>query len=110
MTGGVGYKSSLTEYVINKINESEIAKQQRENKKINVFTGLEFNEKNQDLNIANLPEAPKAYLSSLSQEELAKIMQSYTENNNATYEGNLTKLGAVDLEEPSRNILISKKL
>ena len=41
------------------------------------------------------------YMASLSEEELAELMQQYTENANATYEGNLEKLGVVDLENPS---------
>ena len=40
--GGVGYKHELTKYVINKINESSIVKEQKSNEKINVFTGMEF--------------------------------------------------------------------
>ena len=40
--GGIGYKSELSEYVINKINKSAIVKQQMENESINVFTGEEF--------------------------------------------------------------------
>lgn len=102
-TGGIGYKSSLKEYVINKINESEIAKEQIDNEKINVFTGLEFSESNQEFNYSNLPDEQKAYISTLSQAELAEFMKTYSENNNATYEGNLEKLGVVDLSKPSRN-------
>lgn len=100
-TGGIGYKSSLKEYVINKINESEIAKEQKENEKINVFTGLEFSENNEGFNYANLPDEQKAYIATLSQEELAELMRTYSENNNSTYEGNLEKLGVVDLSKPS---------
>ena len=39
---GVGYTKELTEYVINKINESDIAKEQTQNKEINVFTNDVF--------------------------------------------------------------------
>lgn len=42
-TGGVGYNSNLTEYIINKINDSKIVKEQKNNENINVFTGSEFN-------------------------------------------------------------------
>ena len=41
-SGMIGYNKELKEYVINKINEAEIVEQQKENPKINVFTGLEF--------------------------------------------------------------------
>lgn len=39
---GIGYTRELSEYVINKINDSKIAKEQLENKEINVFTGEKF--------------------------------------------------------------------
>ena len=44
VNGMIGYTKELKEYVINKINESEIVKEQKENQNINVFTGLEFPE------------------------------------------------------------------
>ena len=59
----LAYTHELTEYLINKINESEIAKAQLANPEIDVFTGAAF------------------------------------ENN--SYESNVTKLGIVDLENPS---------
>lgn len=42
--GMIGYTKELKEYVINKINETEIVKEQKENPNINVFTGIEFPE------------------------------------------------------------------
>ena len=39
---GVGYTKELSEYIINKINDSEIAKEQLANKDINVFTNEAF--------------------------------------------------------------------
>lgn len=41
-TDYVGYKTDLTQEVINKINASAIVKEQKENKAINIFTGKEF--------------------------------------------------------------------
>lgn len=101
VTGGIGYKSELKEYVINKINESEIAKEQKENQKINVFTGLEFSEDQKSFDYNSLSNEEKAYISSLNQEELADLMKTYSENSDATYEMNLNKLGIVNEEEPS---------
>jgi len=72
--GGVGYTHDLTEYVINKINASKIAKEQTANKEINVFTGKEFG------------------MSDIAYEGL-----TYS----SSYEGNLLALGIVDLENPS---------
>lgn len=42
--GVIGYTEELTTYVINAINESEIAKEQRANTKVNVLTGQPFDE------------------------------------------------------------------
>ena len=63
VTNGVGYTKELTEYVINKINNSKIVKEQKENKEINIFTNSKF-----------------------------EGLESY--------ENNLIKMGAVNLEEP----------
>lgn len=43
--GEIGYLKTLKEHVINKINEQEIVKEQKENPEINVFNGLEFPKK-----------------------------------------------------------------
>ena len=72
--GGIGYTHDLTEYVINRINESKIAKAQRNNANVNVFTGQEFG-------IGSMTYGDIPYVS--------------------TYEGNLLSLGIVDLESPS---------
>lgn len=97
--GGVLYTSDLTKHVINKINESEIAKEQLNNSKLNIFTNSEFTGK--EFNMNDLSNSEKAYLSSLSQEKLAEVIKNYQENATATYETNLKKLGIVDLEKPS---------
>ena len=104
LTGSmIGYTKQLKEHVINKINESEIVKEQKENKDINIFTGMKFPEKNENtkFDYANLTSEQKAYISKLSSEELAKVMQSFSENQNATYEDNLETLGVVDLNKTS---------
>ena len=97
--GGVFYTKELTEYVINKINESEIAQAQLANKNTNIFTNSEF--RNEEFDINNLTHEEQAYLASLSQSELAEVLANYQENASATYESNLEKLGIVDLNKPS---------
>ena len=99
--GMVGYTKELKEYVINKINSQEIVMKQKENPNINVFTGTEFTPSNTSFSYANLTNEQKAYLAGLSQEELAKVMETYTKNANATYDSNLETLGVVDLDSPS---------
>ena len=102
MSGTIGYTKELTEHVINKINDAEIVKEQKENPDINVFTGIEFPEDtDKRFDFSSLTDEQRMYMASLSEEELAELMQQYTENASATYEGNLEKMGVVDLERPS---------
>jgi len=98
-SGVIGYTKALSEYTINKINDSKIAKEQLENKKINVFTGLEFSD-NASFEINSLTKEQQKYLASLSQEELAEVIKGYTDNAASTYETNIQKLGVVELDNP----------
>lgn len=41
-SGGIGYKSELTDYIINSVNASQIVKEQMANPDISVFTGKKF--------------------------------------------------------------------
>ena len=102
-TGTIGYTKELTEYAIDKTNESQIVKEQKEDETINVFTGLEFSESSKDKTIdySTLSAEQKAYISSLSSEELAQLMSAYAQNSEATYESNLQTLGVVDKESPA---------
>ncbi len=97
--GGIMYTKELTEYVIKKINESTIAKEQLANKNINIFTNKEFS--NEEFNFNNLSKEEQAYLASLSQSELTEILENYQENAKATYDSNLKKIGIVNLDKPS---------
>lgn len=97
--GMIGYTHALTEYLINKINEEEIVKEQLANKEINVFTGSEFST-DSSFDIKNLSKEQLAYLQSLSQAELAEYMKNYSDNMTSSYEENISKLGIADLEDP----------
>ena len=101
-TGLIGYTKELKEYVINKTNESEIVKEQKADIDTNVFTGLKFpnTDESKTFNYSQLSNEQKLAMSKLSNEELAKMMETYTENTNASYDSNLKKLGAVDLSNP----------
>lgn len=102
VSGMIGYTKELKEYVINKVNESEIVKEQKADENKNVFTGLEFPEETSGkFDYSTLSNEQKAYMATLSEAELAELMEAYTANASATYEGNLTKLGVVDLKSPS---------
>ena len=99
-TGGVLYTKELTEYVINSINESEIAKEQKENTEINILTGHTFGN-GKEFNINDLTYEQKMYLSTLSPEEVKTFVDSYNKQAYSTYESVLVEIGAVDLEKPS---------
>ena len=72
------------------------------NPDINVFTGLAFpNEDSKTFDYSQLSDEQRAQLAMLSTEELAEIMETYSNNVNASYDGNLELLGAVDLNKPS---------
>ena len=103
MTGGIGYLKDLKEYVINKSNEAQIVKEQKENPEVNVFTGLDFptDEEKKEFSYNNLSTEQKMAMANLSSEELAKVMETYNENADASYETNLEKLGAIDLNSPT---------
>ncbi|MBO5476707.1 MAG: ABC transporter ATP-binding protein/permease [Clostridia bacterium] len=101
--GVIAYTKDLEEHMIEKINEAEIVKEQLANEKVNVFTGLEFNEEetSKTFDISSLTQDQQMYLMSLSQQELANVMAAYAENANATFESTLDKMGYVKLEQPS---------
>lgn len=104
--GGVLYTNDLEEYVINKINEAEIVKEQKENPDVNVITGLEFSD--EEFNIDNLSPEQQQYLASLPPEQLAEIIEIYRDQANATYESTLLKLGSVNLDKPSAIYIYAK--
>lgn len=97
--GGILYTSDLENHVIDKINNSDIVKEQKDNSKVNVITGLEFS--NEEFSMEKLSNEQKMYLSSLPPEELATLISNYKEQSEATYESTLKKLGSVDLDKPS---------
>ena len=75
-TGGIGYRPELKQYVINKINKSEIAKEQKENEKINVFTGLEFSETQKSFDYNSLSAEEKAYIRNTKPSRTSRITES----------------------------------
>ena len=101
--GEIGYLKTLKEYVINKINEQEIVKEQKENPEINVFNGLEYPKKGEDgkFDYNSLTEEQRTMLSSLDANQIQLMMEAYEQNENASYDKNLETLGVVDLAKPS---------
>ncbi len=104
--GGILYTNELEEYVINKINEAEIVKQQKENQNVNVITGLEFS--NEEFSIEDLTQEQKIYLQTLPAEQLAELVSKYKEQSESTYESVLKDLGSVEIDKPSGIYLYAK--
>ncbi len=101
VTSGVGYTKYLKEYVINKSNEAQIVKEQKDNKEVNVFSGLKFPTEDESFSMENLTAEQRMAMSKLSSEEIARMMEAYTSNKDASYEKNLRTLGAIDIETPT---------
>ena len=109
VSGSVGYTSALMEYVINKINASDIVKKQAAAPETDVITGLPFTKDGEEVEMENtfdittLTPEQQTYLASLSQEELDTLMASYMRpaTSSATYDGNMEAFGVADLEKPS---------
>lgn len=119
VSGFVGYKSDLMKHLINKVNESEIVKQQKENPEINVLTGRPFETDTDNMTyaelaayIATLPAEEQAeynaYLSQMAEAGMTEeqILERFKsamnkQSDEATYDGNLTLMGVSDLNCPS---------
>ena len=98
-SGIVGYTHELTEYLINRVRESEIAREQLNNPDINIFTNMEFSDEKIDMN--NLTVEQQMYFASMSKEELALFIKNYSETIGGSYEDNLKTLGIRELDNPS---------
>lgn len=119
VSGSVAYLPELTQYLINRVNDSEIVKEQKQNEGVDVFTGLEFKSDEEkvmtadDLKnyISTLPAEQQAQMqgyivqmqnSGMSEEQILKTFsESINKTSSATYEENLKILGCSDLNEPS---------
>lgn len=102
-SGGIGYTKELKEHVIQKTNETQIVKEQKEKPDTNVFSGLKFPTEDEigNFDYNSLSTTQKVAMSKLSSEQIAKMMETYAANKEASYDKNLQKLGAIDLEKPS---------
>lgn len=101
-TGSIGYTSKLKEHIMTAVNGSEIVEEQIANPEINVFTGMEFPENtNEEFDFASLSDEERTYMATLSEAELADLLNAYQDNYSTNYESNLTTLAAVNEEKPS---------
>lgn len=117
ITNPIGYTSALTTYVINAINASEVVKAQKANPDVDIFTNLPFKKEDTNLTleeiqqiVSTLPEDQQQMImqmqQSMTEEEfivsMTNLIMSSQDDKDGTYEGNLKKLGVVDLDVPSR--------
>ncbi len=70
-SGGIGYTHALTQFMIQRVNESEIVIHQKENPTIDVFTGVEFPVK--DENETALDRVTE-YVEGLTEEEASAML------------------------------------
>lgn len=105
--GMVGYQHSLMTHLIKENESSDIVKEQVENKNQNIFTRSNF-QTNKKFDMNSLSDEQKMSLASMSQDEMATYIETYTENMSATYEDNLKKLGSVSLDNPDYIYLYPK--
>lgn len=72
----VGYTAELTEYLINKTDESEIVKQQKADPETDVISGLLFRKEGEEITLDEIKTSVDEYLAGLTSAEKAVI---YTE-------------------------------
>ncbi len=70
-SGGIGYTHALTEFMIDRVNSSEIVIQQKENELVDVFTGVEFPVDDPD---ETALDRITEYVEGLSEEEAAAML------------------------------------
>ena len=75
--GSIGYKSELMTHLIEKVNESEIVKQQKANPETDVFTGIPF--ENKDV----AEKLYDAYIMSIQDPEKKAEVQAYVDKQKA---------------------------
>lgn len=108
IAGSIAYLPSLEKHVIDAINASDIVKEQKNNPKINVFTGFEFTKGQVEFDINSLTPEQQEYIATLTPEQLALLMETYVNNSGASYEKNILQLGVVDIDSPSAIHLYAK--
>ena len=83
------------------VDYSEGNQHNLENNTKNIFTGMDFPEEDSEFDINNMPDEFRYNMMYMTSSEIAKMMEAYKDNANASYEGNLDKLGSVDLDSPT---------
>ena len=127
--GTIGYKSALMDYLIEKVAESDIVKEQKANPDVDVFSGIKFTVDEPEADAAEEKEMTleefMAYVGTLPEEQQSQIlpavqqmkeygmddrkivdtilesMKTEEKTTDATYEGNMKLIGVSDIDNPS---------
>ena len=116
MAGGVGYTRELVEYVVSANNETPAVKAQRAHPDTDIFTGINFSGgvdmepsmEMLDTYLNSLPQeqqtAVRAMIGMMSEERILSMMRAEMakQKTDATYESNLAKLNATNLDTPTQ--------
>ncbi len=119
-SGGVGYLASLQAYAAEATLESGPVRQQMEDTDTDVFTGLPFKGASKTpkegfvLDRSLIPEQYRMFVSGMTDEQILEMVEKYGAQYGFSFESastlkdNLTRLGVVDLEEPSTIYIYAK--
>ena len=116
MAGSVGYTHELVEYVVSANNETPAVKAQRAHPDTDIFTGINFSGgvdmepsmEMLDAYLNSLPQeqqtAMRAMIGMMSEERILSMMRAEMakQKTDATYESNLAKLNATNLDTPTQ--------
>ena len=116
MAGGVGYTHELVDYVVSANNETPAVKAQRAHPDTDIFTGINFSGgvdmepsmEMLDTYLNSLPQeqqtAVRAMIGMMSEERILSMMRAEMakQKTDATYESNLAKLNATNLDTPTQ--------
>ncbi|MBR6186674.1 MAG: ABC transporter ATP-binding protein/permease [Clostridia bacterium] len=134
VSGAVGYRFELMEYLINKVNQSQIVQEQLADPEINVMTGQAFGTSQVDLLAAldemsvsdfvkeysgvlglsadiqqRLSQVPAFALNMINKEDLKSVLVATTAKENGdTLENTLSKLGVSYVDQPDAIYLYPK--
>ncbi len=113
LSGSIGYTSLLTEHIIKEAKNSDAVKAQLANPKLDILTGLPFEENTKTMTVAEKAAAFRAHIETLEEKELAKtyiaIMSIPDEATlNAMVQGAMKDVTAEQMQQTMIQVLVSQ--
>ena len=103
--GQIGYLPELMLHLLQQVENSAIVRQQKADPDTDVFTGKPFADGDTQpaFDSSTLTPEQQAYLASLPEDERKVLLEQYAASlvSQATYDGNLQRLGVSDPDDPS---------